>query len=140
MRSLCEVKYLNYQWGKLYCCKWTIEYQLEELEAMRIGAYPQIEAYNLFMERIFEIKGLLHYPSPLEENSEEDDSRYETFSGNGVNDKGDFVRSYRTLMDAQEGALGRCGWQGINRDTLIKVEQYGDITAEELGSQWGRFL
>ena len=85
------------------------------------------------MERFFEIKGILHYPSPSEENSEEDDGfRYETFSGNGVNDKGDFVRSYRTLRDAQEGALGRCGWQGINRDTLIKVEQYGDITAEEL--------
>ena len=133
VEGLYSLVFCNSGSGKLYCCKWTIEYQLEELEAMHIGAYPQIEAYNLFMERFFEIKGILHYPSPSEENSEEDDGfRYETFSGNGVNDKGDFVRSYRTLRDAQEGALGRCGWQGINRDTLIKVEQYGDITAEEL--------
>ena len=139
VEGLYSLVFCNSGSGKLYCCKWTIEYQLEELEAMHIGAYPQIEAYNLFMERIFEIKGLLHYPTPSKEYSEEDDdSRYETFSGNGVNEKGDFVRSYRTLRDAQEGALGRCGWQGINRDTLINVEQYGDITAEELEKELSR--
>ena len=119
--------------GELYCCKWTIEYQPEEIEPMHTRSGARIEAYNLFMERFFEIKGLLHYPKPLEKYSEADeDSGYETFAAHGVNDKGEFIRSYRTLEEAKKGAVGRCGWQGINRDTLIKVEQYGDITAEEL--------
>ncbi|MCR5215186.1 MAG: hypothetical protein K6E10_12295 [Eubacterium sp.] len=119
--------------GKLYCCKWTIEYQLEELEPMHIRSDARIEAYNLFMERFFEIKGLLRYPEPLKKYSgEEDEKDYETFGSYGVNDKGEFIRSYRTLEEAKAGAVGRCGWQGINRDTLIKVETFGDITAEEL--------
>ena len=43
-----------------------------------------------------------------------------TLSSGDVNDYGDFVRAYKTLEEAKAGALARCGWQGLNRETIIK--------------------
>ena len=123
----------NYD-GKIYACKWTIEYQEEEIEPGMISSDSKIESYNLFMMRIFEVKGLLHYPAMIKrgENHNFMEESDDTFTHDGVNTCGEFVCSYRTLEEAKTGAASRCGWQGINRDTILDVEQYGDITAEEL--------
>ena len=43
-----------------------------------------------------------------------------TLCSGDVNDYGDFVRAYKTLEEAKAGALARCGWQGLNRETIIK--------------------
>lgn len=90
-----------------------------------------IEAYNLFMARYFMVQGPLSYPEP----SRDFDWRNKegiTFSACGVNSYGDFVRSYRTLEEAKKGAVARCGWQGLNRDTILHQEEYKGKTAEEL--------
>lgn len=110
--------------GKIYCCKWTIEYQLEEKEPGHIPYDAEIVAYNLYMKRFFEIEGNLHYPEPLKRDAYlfSEEKGYITFSNSGINDKGVFVRSYPTLKKAKEGVLGRCGWQGINRDTIVIVK------------------
>lgn len=34
--------------------------------------------------------------------------------------RGDFYYAYRSLEEAKEGALARCAWIGLNRDTIIK--------------------
>ena len=84
---------------KYYCCKWTIVFQHKEIEPMRIGS--EIESYNLHMKRYFD------YENEVKE------LRYD------VNDYGDFVRNYKTLEEAKEGALARCGWQRLNKDTVL---------------------
>ena len=120
--------------GKIYACKWTIEFQEEEIEPGMTSSDSRIEEYNLFMLKVFEVKGLLHYPTPIKrgENHNYMEESDTTFTHDGVNINGEFVRSYRTLEEAKIGAASRCGWQGINRDTIIDVEKYGDITAEKL--------
>lgn len=116
---------------KLYCCKWTIRFQYEEIEPMYISSDSPIEAYNLFMVRIFEVKGPMGYP-PLSRESAWRDNEDVSFPADGVNDAGDFIRSYKTLEDAKLGAVSRCGWQGINRDTILKEEDYIGKSAEEI--------
>ena len=116
---------------KIYCCKWTILYQEEETEPGCSYCDAPIEAYNLFMNRYFEVKGLMSYPNPEEEQDLFSESE-NTFSSCGVNDEGDFVRSYKTLEDAKAGAVARCGWQGLNRDTILKKEAYCGKTAQEV--------
>ncbi len=110
---------------KTYCCKWTIEYQHRETEPMMISSDSEIEAYILHMKRYFNVKGPLRYPSP--NNHRDEDIIRDLVKGNrptlhndDINDYGDFVRAYRTLEEAKEGALARCGWQGLNRETVIK--------------------
>ena len=100
---------------KLYCTKYTIEFQFKEVSPMYITG--EIESYNLFMKRYFEIKGDLKYP----ELSLNTNTSCDTFNDLDVNDFGDFVRNYKTLDEAKLGALSRCGWQGINKDTLLKL-------------------
>ncbi len=120
-------------YGKLYCCKWTIEFQYEEIEPMHIC--DKIEAYNLFMKMIFEVKGPMSYPEPIKKGDNGHDilglDNENTFTHNGVNSYGDFIRSYRTLEEAKIGAVERCGWQGINRDTIIRADEYEGKTAEQ---------
>ena len=36
-----------------------------------------------------------------------------------------FIRAYCTVDEAKQGAIARCGWQGLNKDALIEVvKQY----------------
>ncbi len=111
----------------IYCCKWTIKYQLQEKEPMVIGSDSPIEAYILHMKRYFDVKGPFNYPEPrkLEDWSitdvEKEDER--TLSSEDVNDYGDFVRAYKTLEEAKAGALARCGWQGLSRETIIRESE-----------------
>lgn len=100
----------------IYCCKWTIEYQHKEKSPMCVT--DEIESYNLFINRYFDVKGPLEYPEPTE--GIEYINKDITFPGIGVNDKGDFVRNYKTIEDAIQGALGRCGWRGLNKETILK--------------------
>ena len=107
--------------GKIYGCKWSIVFQKEETKPMCTNFDADIECYNLFMKRYSDVKGLLHHPEPndnLEVYIKADKEK--TFDANEVNDFGDFVRSYKTIEDAKTGAMARCGWQGLNRDTLLK--------------------
>ncbi len=103
-----------------YCCKWTIEYQRQEIEPMQICSDAPIEAYILHMKRYFDVKGPRKYPEPGNDIMTELNDKDEiTFSGNDVNDYGDFIRAYKTLEEAKAGALTRCGWQGLNREAII---------------------
>ena len=123
--------YKGYE-GELCACKWTIEYQEEEISPGCTRSDSKIEAYNLFRKEISEIKGVLHYPPAITNAEYGNEDSYITFKSSGLcYDKGEFIRSYRSLQEAKQGALSRCGWR-LNRDTLIKVKEYGDITAEEL--------
>ena len=92
---------------------------------MMISSDSPIEAYILHMKRYFDVKGPLKYPKPSnhEDRSIINDIGKEnkrTLSSGDVNDYGDFVRAYKTLEEAKAGALARCGWQGLNRETIIK--------------------
>ena len=92
---------------------------------MLIASDAPIEAYILHMKRYFDVKGPLKYPKPSnhEDRSIINDIGKEnklTLSSGDVNDYGDFVRAYKTLEEAKAGALDRCGWQGLNRETIIK--------------------
>ena len=93
--------------GKFYVCKWSILFQREELEPMYQAQDAETECYILFMERYFDLSEPIIYPEPSEEASFYD-----------VNEYGSFVRAYKTLEEAKSGAIARCGWQGINKDTL----------------------
>jgi len=109
----------------IYCCKWTIEYQYKEIEPMLISSDSPIEAYILHMKRYFDVKGSLKYPRP---NNHRDwdiirgihkESR-RTLHNDDINDYGEFIRAYKTLEEAKAGALARCGWQGLNRETVVR--------------------
>ena len=109
----------------IYCCKWTIEYQQQEKEPMLISSDAPIEAYILHMKRYFEVKGPLKYPKPSNHEgwsivNDIGKTEKRTLSSGDVNDYGDFIRAYKTLEEAKTGALARCGWQGLNRETIIK--------------------
>ena len=91
-----------------YACKWSIVFQPKEIEPQLIDN-SNIELYILFHKRYFYLDMPLSYPNP-----KEDKGFYE------VNDYGDFVRAYKTLEEAKLGALARCGWQGLNKDTILK--------------------
>ena len=93
--------------GKFYVCKWSILFQREELEPMYQAQDAETESYILFMERYFDLAEPIIYPEPSNETSFYD-----------VNEYGSFVRAYKTLEEAKSGAIARCGWQGINKDTL----------------------
>lgn len=92
--------------NKYYACKWSIIFQSKEIEPMLINTKDTPDLYILFQKRYFDLKSPLEYPAPSE------DGFYD------VNDYGKFVRAYRTLEEAKEGARVRCGWQGLNQDTL----------------------
>ncbi len=111
--------------NNVYACKWTIAYQFEEEAPMRISSDSPVEAYILHMKRYFDVKGPLKYPRPNNHRGDEiiRDIKRETrrtLHNADINDYGDFVRAYKTLEDAKTGALARCGWQGLNRETIIK--------------------
>ena len=116
---------------KIYCCKWTIQFQWEEVEPGVISRNSPINAYNLFLQRYFEVNGPMCYPE-LSEHFDWKEDGEKTFTADGVNSAGDFVYSYRTLEEAKLGAAGRCGWQGLNRDTILREEEYRGKTAEEV--------
>lgn len=127
----CYSLVFKYDEERIYCCKWTIKYQPEEVEPGCVASDSAIEAYNLFEKRIWEVKGRLGYPRPCEDVEFPEKSEH-TFSHLGVNDAGDFVRSYRTLEAAKVGAVSRCGWQGLNRDTILREAEVQGKTAEEV--------
>ena len=97
--------------GSLYASKWSIVYQMEEFEPMGSRFDAEVEAYILFHKRFFNLEEPLSYPEP---------SNCEMDEGYGVNDYGHFIRAYKTLDEAKEGAAARCMWQGINRDTIMR--------------------
>lgn len=101
--------------GKYYGCKWTIEFQEKETEPMWISSNAEVEAYILFMKRMFDIEKMFDYPDP-----EKDADDVYGDAPVHFGEHGDFVRAYKTLEEAKKGAAARCGWQGINRDTLIR--------------------
>ena len=109
--------------GSIYGCKFTIAFQEEEIMPLRTRSGAQIEAYNLFCKRYLDVTGELQYPEPSNELVLMAGESKTFEDPNGVNDYGDFVRSYRTLEDAKTGALARLGWQGINRDTILRPVQ-----------------
>lgn len=102
--------------GRVFGLKWTIEYQYKEIEPMCIS--NEIECYNLFMQRYFDFEGPMNFPEP-NENIEIVPEKG-TLHKHGINDKGEFIRSYKTLEEAKIGALYRCGWNGINKNTILK--------------------
>ena len=107
--------------GLLTGYKWSIEFQRIEEEPGLILSDAKVELYNLFLKRYTRIKGHLYYPEPtdvLQSTKERN-----TFSALDINDKGEFVRSYMSMKEAREGALARCGWFGINRETIYKEER-----------------
>lgn len=117
--------------GSIYCCKWTILFQQEEIEPGCSYFDAPIEAYNLFRRNYYAVKGPMNYPNPEEKQDLWSDS-VDTFTSDGVNDEGDFIRSYKTLEDAKTGAVARCGWQGLNKDTILPIESYCGKTAQEV--------
>lgn len=117
--------------GRIYCCKWTILYQQEECEPGCCYRDAPIEAYNLFKRSYYDVKGPMNYPNPEEEQDLLSES-VDTFRSDGVNDEGDFIRSYKTLEEAKLGAVARCGWQRLNRDTILREETYCGKTAREV--------
>jgi hypothetical protein len=110
--------------NSIYCCKWTILFQMKEKEPL--FETSEIEAYILLMKRYYDVKGPLKYPLPYSESfygelfREQKKKTSRTFVASDVNDYGDFERAYKTLEEAKQGALHRCGCQGLNRETVIK--------------------
>ena len=110
--------------GNLNGCKWSIIYQYEEESPAVICSDAKINAYNLYIENYDEIVGEhFDYPNPVY-NSNDINPKWETITKNtfhnyGVNSFGQFIYSYKTLDEAKNGALGRCGIYGYNTDTIV---------------------
>ncbi len=111
----------NTEYGKIYGCKWTIEYQRKEIQPMTISWDSPIEAYILHKKVYIGIEGPLHYPEPNNKGGNGVYGDDITLNFGDVSDYGDFVRAYKTLEEAKQGALDRCGIQGLNRETMIKI-------------------
>ena len=94
-----------------YACKWSIIFQPKELRPMRVESDGEVDLYILFHKRYFNLEEPLSYPPPSKFGNNYD-----------INSYGEFIRAYRTLEEAKEGALDRCGWQGLNKDTIYKGE------------------
>ena len=100
----------KYNDNKFYACKWSIIFQSKELSPMCINSKEDIDLYILFQKRYFDLDKPLIYPNVSNKGFYD------------VNDYGEFIRAYRTLEEAKEGALARCGWQELNKDTIYKGE------------------
>lgn len=100
--------------------KWTVRFQKKETAPTIVGSDAEIEAYVLFLERFFDVKEEASYPEPsdfADPLSERTEGRFGRY---GVNSAGDFVRTYRSLEEAKEGALARCGQYGADRTSVAR--------------------
>ena len=102
---------------KIYCIKWTIQYQFKEKSPLFVN--KEIESYNLFLQNYTDFEGPLSYPEPAE-NSMNFSKENFTLNSYDINNPGRFIRNYKTLEEAKIGALARCGSYGINTDTILK--------------------
>ncbi|WP_044917010.1 hypothetical protein [Butyrivibrio sp. WCE2006] len=103
--------------GKIYGCKWTIEFQYKQDEAgMVIPNDSEIEAYILFRTRYIDLETTFEYPEPQAEYVYEPELNPKCVDG--VNDRGEFVRAFWTLEEAKRGVINDCGFYGFNKDTL----------------------
>ncbi|MCR4782806.1 MAG: hypothetical protein K5851_08710 [Lachnospiraceae bacterium] len=102
--------------GNIFGYKWTIKFQYEEIEPA-LSSFL-INSYILFGKRYMDLDNVFTYPKPIKEC--EFCEEHETGCVDGVNDYGDFFYAYRSLEEAKEGALARCAWNGLNRDTIMK--------------------
>lgn len=102
--------------GKIFGYKWTIKFQYEEIEPALSSSL--INSYILFGKRYMDLDSVFSYPEPAKKY--EFSKKHENGCADGVNDYGDFFYAYRSLEEAKEGALARCAWNGLNRDTIIK--------------------
>lgn len=102
--------------------KWTIEFQREEFKPCSHKANAPIDAYNLYYKSYENMVGMLQYKEP----NKDGDSCYEYSNlQDGVNSYGKFVRSYKTLGAAKQGALYRnecAGWGNYNKDNLLRID------------------
>ena len=65
--------------------------------------------YILFQKEYFNLnKQLEYYPESSDTGNSYD-----------INSYGEFVRAYRILDEAKEGARIRCGCHGLNTDTIL---------------------
>ena len=93
---------------KFYACKWSIVFQPKEIEPLCIDS-DTVDLYILFRKEYFNLNEQLeYYPEPSDIGNSYD-----------INSYGEFVRAYRTLDEAKEGARIRCGCLGLNTDTII---------------------
>lgn len=110
--------------GTICRSKWTIQYQLEQIEEGHLKNLTSIECYNLFYKRyenIIELK-------PVDKPS----FYYESLVGND-DSLGEFWRSYKTLEEAKKAALIRnefIGWGSFYKSNLIRID-YNLLQKEE---------
>lgn len=108
--------------GSITGSKWSIIFQLEEISPCCESPNSQIEAYNLFYETYYKVKGPLKYPEPTENCM----LKYDSSTLNDIQSYGQFIHSYKTLQAAKEGALYRnefVGWGNYNKRNLIRVKK-----------------
>lgn len=107
--------------GKVMGYKFSIIYQREQISPLCYhGDDSKIELYNLYEMRYDDVQGSLHY---ADHEKYEDalssfaltfDAEY-TFNDHNINSYGEFVRSFKTLGEAQEYAV-----------TVSNIRQYAD--------------
>ncbi len=104
--------------GTLRATKWSIGFQKEECAPGIIAGDSEIELYILHRKDYANIKGAFNYPDPNAYHDLFADTE-DTFHNLDINDYGDFVRAYKTLEEAKQGALCKSGWCGYNKETII---------------------
>ena len=107
--------------GSISGSKWTIEFQREEYKPCCHKANAPIDAFNLYYKSYENMAGMLQYKEP----NENGDSCYEYSTlQDGVNSYGKFVRSFKTIEAAKQGALYRnecIGWGNYYKNNLIRI-------------------
>lgn len=100
--------------GTLSAYRWFIEVQKEQYEEGSYEIDPQIECYNLFLQK-------------YEDLNVEAFGEFENYYSSYVmyQKRGDFVRSYRTLKKAKAAVATRnewIGWGNVNKKNLYMLD------------------
>lgn len=100
--------------GTLSAYRWYIQVQKEQYEEGSYGIEPQIECYNLFLQK---------YEDLNVEAFEEFENYYSSYVL--YQKRGDFVRSYSTLDKAKAAVAVRnewIGWGNVNKKNLYMLD------------------
>lgn len=110
--------------------KMTIAFQREQCCEGVQTLNAKVEAYNLFYQRIEDVRGPLEIPvdqgeSPMTELENSFPGKLSCYS---VNTRGKFIRSYSSLEEAKRGAMYWLKvWGGIDSENVIP---YGTIRSD----------
>jgi hypothetical protein len=109
--------------GKIVGSRYSIVYQLEEIEPFGHKSDAAIELYIVFEKKYGVIEGKLTFNDPKSRENEVDqycDSK-DTLNDHDLNHPGDFVRAFATLEEAKKYAIEVADRGGFDKENILRV-------------------